>query len=305
MDRLTAMKVFAEVAARKSFTAAADNLDMSRAMTTRYVNELESWLGARLLNRSTRRISLTEAGEACLLRCRQILDITDDVEAVAGKRETEPYGLIRITTSVAFGQVHLAPVVAEYLKRYPKTRVDMQLLDRSVNLIEERIDLAIRTTNDLDPNLIARKLTDCRSVICASPQYLKERGAPRTPRELTEHNCLTYSHFGKSQWRFTHKKTGAVDAAEVTGNLSANEVLALTNACTAGAGIAMLPTYMVTDYVKRGELTALLTDWEALRLGMFGVYQSRKHMPATLRTLLDFLVERFGDTPPWDDDILG
>ena len=165
MDRLKAMQVFVEVADRGSLSAAAVHLDMSRAMVSRYLAEMEQWVGVRLLHRTTRRLSLTPAGAETLPRCRQMLDMVGDLHSAVATPEDTPRGLLRITTSMSFGARHLAPAVTDYVKRHPGTSVDLMLVERAVNLVEERVDLAVRITNDLDPNLIARKLAVCRSVV--------------------------------------------------------------------------------------------------------------------------------------------
>jgi len=298
MDRLTALQVFAEVARRGSFTAAADKLDLSRAKTTRYVAELESWLGARLLQRSTRRLALTEAGEAALLRCEQMQDLLDDLEGSAGGRDATPRGLIRVTSSTSFAQQHLAAALAEYRRLYPEVQIDLLVGDRTFNLIEEKIDLALRTTNNPDPGLIARRIATCRSVFCAAPGYLQQYGVPQMPADLAGHTCLTYSYFGKSHWRMT--RAGVEESVQIGGSFSANEVSVLQAAAEAGAGITMLPTYLAASALASGRLIRVLPDWQPDDLGLYGLYASRRHMPATLRTLLDFLVERFGPEAPWD-----
>lgn len=298
MDRITAMRVFVEVVDSGSQTAAADKLDMSRAMVTRYLAELEQWLGERLLHRTTRRLSLTDAGQDCLLRCRQVLEQVGDLESSAGVRSAEPKGLIRITTVMSFGRLFLAPAIAEYVARYPQVQVDMQLLDRTVNLVEERIDLAIRISNDLDPSLVARRLAPCKSVICATPAYLEKNGTPQALEDLAQHNCLTYAHFGKSQWRFT--RDGQAESVQVGGNISANEAATLLEVALAGAGITMQPTYLAAPLLRSGALVAVLPQWQPLEMGIYGVYASRRYLPPALRTLLDFLAERLGPKPAWD-----
>jgi len=301
MDRLTAMQVFAEVAKRGGFTAAAEHLDITRVKATRYVSELESWLGTRLLQRSTRRVSLTEAGEACLRQCEQMLSLTQDLQSTVGRRDRSPRGQLRMTTSISFGQAHLARAVADYLELYPDVSVDLMVVDRAVNLIEERVDLAIRIAGELDPNLVARRIAPCRSVICASPDYLRTRGTPDHPHALREHNCLTYTNFGRSEWRFGDGQGEEVQV-EIRGNLTANEAFILMEAALAGAGIAQLPSYLANPLIKRGELIELLPQWSPPELVIWGVYLSRRHLPATVRTLLDFLVERFRDARPWEGD---
>jgi DNA-binding transcriptional LysR family regulator len=273
---------------------------MSRAMATRYVTELEQWLNARLLQRSTRRISLTEAGEACLLQCRQMLELSSEMKDASGQDIREPKGQLRIATSMSFGMAHLAAAVVDYQKQYPQVSVDMLMGDRSVNLIEDRIDLAIRISGELDPNLVARRIASCRSVVCASPEYLRSHGVPASPDELTQHNCLTYSNFGKGQWRFARE--GKEIDVPVSGKLSANEATVLTQATLAGAGLALQPTYLAGPLIRSGHLSAVLPDWEPPELGIWGVYVSRRHLPAALRTMLDFLVARYTGVPDWDKD---
>ncbi len=298
MDRISAMRVFSEVVTRGSFTAAAETLGMSRAMVTRHIAELERWLGTRLLLRSTRRLSLTEAGEACMARSLQLLELVNDVEQVVGQRDTEPHGPIRITASVALGQTHLATALVAYLARYPHTRVEVQLGEPTANIAEDRVDLALRITNEIDPGLVARKLSVCRSVVCAAPAYLARHGTPHTLEALATHNCLGYSRFAKSQWNLS--RNGEEVAVQVSGNLNTNEAAALLQAAVAGGGVSMLPTFMVAPLLRNGSLVALLPEWQPATLGIYGVYVSRRHQPATLRTLLDFLAAEWGLQPAWD-----
>ncbi|MET4616521.1 DNA-binding transcriptional LysR family regulator [Stenotrophomonas sp. 2619] len=291
MDRMTAMNVFVEVVERGSLTAAAEALEMSRAMVTRYLAEVERWLGARLLHRTTRRISLTGPGEAALLRFRQILAIGDELHGELATDNPEPHGLIRVTASVSFGQIHLAAAVADFVKRYPLTRVELLLVDRVVNLVEERVDIAVRISRAIDPALIARRLAPCRSVLCAAPSYLAERGAPTTADALAAHNCLTHHYVGKSVWHL--QRDGRAIAVAVGGNISANEASLLLEAVRAGAGIAMLPTYQIAPLLRSGELIEVLPDYQVEGLGIHAVYASRRQLPTIMRSFLDFLVERF------------
>jgi len=297
MDRLKAMQVFVEVADRGSLSAAAVHLDMSRAMVSRYLAEMEQWVGVRLLHRTTRRLSLTPAGAETLPRCRQMLDMVGDLHSAVATPEDTPRGLLRITTSMSFGARLLAPAVTDYVKRHPGTSVDLMLVERAVNLVEERVDLAVRITNDLDPNLIARKLAVCRSVVCASPEYLAREGVPARIEDLSLRNCLTHSYFGKSLWRF--ERDGEPVDVPVSGSISANEVSVLCSAAVEGAGIAMLPTYYAAQYIASGKLQVILPQCKPPELGIYGVYVSRRQMPLILRSMLDFLVERLGSAP-WD-----
>lgn len=298
MDRLTAMKVFVSVVDLGSQSAAADQLDLSRPVVSRYLAELEDWVGARLMQRTTRKLSLTAAGLETLPRCRQMLELVSDLHAAVGAPDDAPRGELRISVSTSFGHAQLVEAVADYVKRYPLVKVDLQMLDRTVNLVDERIDLAIRVSNDLDPNLIARRLSVCRSVVCASPAYLREHPIPRQVQDLSQHNCLTHSYFGHSLWHF--EADGEQVSVPVQGNISANEALTLERATLAGTGIAMLPTYLVWQALRSGTLVRLLPEARPRELGLNAVYTSRKHMPATLRSMLDFLAARFTDPPHWD-----
>ncbi|AYR26688.1 LysR family transcriptional regulator [Herbaspirillum rubrisubalbicans] len=304
MDRLMAMQVFVAVVDGGSLSAAAEQLDLSRPVVSRYVAELEDWVGARLLHRTTRRLSLTPAGNELLPRCRQMLEYSDDMRHALEAPDETPRGLLRITTSTSFAQTQLIQAVVDYGQRYPGVAVDLLALDRTVNLVEERIDLAIRMTNRLEPNLIARQLGVCRSVICATPAYLARHGLPRKVEDLALHNCLTHSYVGRSLWQFDPKRKTAkasqkakTQTVAVGGSISANEVTVLLQAVLAGVGIGHMPAYMVAPLVASGQLVRLLPEYEPLQLGMYGVYASRKHMPATLRTMLDFLAQRFAGQP--------
>lgn len=292
------MRVFVTVVDLGSQSAAADHLDLSRPVVSRYLAELEDWIGARLLHRTTRKLSLTAAGAETLPRCRQLLELCGDMQAAVSEPDDAPRGLLRLSVSTSFAQAQLAQAIAEYVTRYPLVTVDLQVLDRTVNLVDERIDLAIRTSNDLDPNLIARRLTVCRSVVCATPAYLLAHPAPRKVEDLARHNCLTHAYFGKSLWHF--EEGGEHISVPVHGNITANEASTLLRVTLAGAGVAMLPSYQAGDYVRRGELVRLLPDAEPRHMNIYAVYASRKHMPLALRSLLDFLVQRFPEEPVWD-----
>ncbi len=295
------MRVFVSVVDLGSQSAAADHLDLSRPVVSRYLAELEDWVGARLMQRTTRRLSLTAAGQESLPRCRQMLELAGDIQAAVSAPDEAPRGELRISVSTSFGQAQLMDAIADYVKRYPGVKIDLQMLDRTVNLVDERIDLAIRTSNDLDPNLIARRLTVCRSVICASPAYLREHPTPLQVQDLARHNCLTHSYFGRSLWHF--EVEGESVSVPVQGNISANEAMTLQRAALAGAGIAMLPTYQAAPALHSGELLRLLPQAKPRELNLNAVYTSRKHMPATLRSMLDFLAERFTAEPEWDRDL--
>ncbi|MEO5670293.1 MAG: LysR family transcriptional regulator [Ramlibacter sp.] len=299
MDRIRAMQVFTEVADRGSLTDAGTALDMSRAMVSRYLESLETWLGARLLHRTTRRVSLTDAGAEALQRCRQVLELTGDVEAAAGARSAAPSGTLRVTTSNSFAQAHLAAGIADFLKLHPKAQVELITLERAVNLVDERIDLAIRISNQLDATLVARRLATCRSMICAAPAYLAAHGTPKAPEQLRAHRCITHAHIGRTEWRL--QRDGQAVKVPVGGPLQSNEVAVIRQAALEGLGIALLPTYFISEDLAQKRLVRLLPKYEPETLGIHAVYLSRQHQPLLLRAMLDFLAERFGgDVAPWD-----
>ncbi|GIU32746.1 LysR family transcriptional regulator [Shewanella hafniensis] len=309
MDRLEAAKVFMTIVERGSMVSAANALDMSRSMVTRYLSEMEEWSGARLLHRSTRSLSLTPAGEQVLDYCHRLLELANEVPAVSHASVAIPRGLLRISCSQFLAHQILAPVVRQYLASYPQASVNFHVSSQTVDLVAERIDLAIRITNELDPNLIARRLGECESVVCAAPSYLAARAAVLHPEDLTQHNCLTYSYFGDVMWRFYQTDVGAKQAqalnsdpksnqgqafnVPVNGNFSANDSMVVLNATLAGEGIAMQPLWAAKPYLDSGQLVPLLTEFKPQSLGVYGVYQSRKHMQPALRVMMDMLVAYF------------
>ncbi|WP_219953178.1 LysR family transcriptional regulator [Dickeya zeae] len=296
MDRITAAQVFVTITEQGSLTGAADALEMSRAMVTRYLAEMERWAEARLLHRSTRQLSLTHEGETVLQHCRELLAVSHKLDMPAKGRK-EPAGLLRLTCSPSLAQATLVAAITAYLLRYSKTAVDLQVASHTLNLIEERIDLAIRITNQLDSGLIARRLGGCPSVVCASPSYLATYGTPQRVEDLAVHNCLTYSFFGKSLWQFTRK--GDAIAVPVSGSFSANDSLVLLEAALNGAGVSLQPVYSVTDLIASKRLIALFPESQPQELDIYAVYHSRERMSPALRALVDFLAEWFGNNLEW------
>lgn len=299
MDRLSTIRTFIEIADQGSLTRAAETLDLSRAMVSRHLEGLERWLGTRLLHRTTRRVSLSEAGMEALPRLRQMLELAADLQAVSGARRAEPTGKLRITTSLSFAISWLTEAIVDFQGRHPRIKVELLTVDRAVDLVGERIDLAVRITNRLDDGMVARRLASCRSVLCASPAYLKRRGHPKRPEDLKSHDCITHAFGTRAEYRLG--QGGRLTTLGVTGPLSGNETAVLRQAALAGAGIAMLPTYFVGDELLRRTLVRVLPDHEPEPLGIHAVYLSRQHQPLPLKLLIDFLAERFGgDVAPWD-----
>ncbi|WP_022947191.1 LysR family transcriptional regulator [Methylohalobius crimeensis] len=300
MDKLTSMRVFARVAQSGSFAAAAKELGVSRAMATKHVMYLENSLGVRLLNRTTRRISLTEAGVAYLERCLQILEDIEETELSVAQLHTEPQGLLRISTPPFFGTFHLAPTVAAYMQQYPKVRVDIDIRGGVVDVVAEGLDLAIRLGELPDSSLIARKLASSPRVVCGAPDYFEKHGRPREPQDLRSHNCLVNWGFEPhDQWRFTGPD-GEVSTIRVSGTLQANTADPLRLAAIHGAGLVVLPTYIVGQDLSKGRLEAVLQDHELPAMDIYAVYPHRRHLSAKVRTFLDFLVERLHPIPYWE-----
>ena len=295
MDRLTAMQVFVEVAHSGSFSATADKLDMSRAMVTRYVGALEQWLGARLLQRTTRSVTLTDAGENCLRRSQQMLALVQDVEEETQSHDGALRGQLRITCSMSFAYAQMAAAVVDFLQLHPQLKIDLNASEGALNLVEARIDLAIRISAEPDPALIGRVLAPCTSVLVASPAYLAAHGVPQLPADLATHRCLSYANFGKSVWTFSRGDDHA--RVSVGSYFSANEATALLQGVLAGGGIALQPSYLANPHLQDGSLQVVLPDWKVPDMAIYALYPSRKHLSPAVRALLDFLVERFAQVP--------
>jgi len=301
-DVLAGMRVFTTVVDSGSFALAAEKLDLSRGMTSRYVAQVEAHLGVRLLNRTTRRLSLTEAGNDYYQRATQVLAMVEEAERAATQEAAEPRGTLRIATSVTFGARHLGEAISAYLRRYSKVRVDMALNDRIVDLVEEGFDLAVRIARRIDPGLVARPITRARMVACASPGYLKKHGTPRAPSDLAQHNCLTYAYAGpQNEWRFTRK--GRESTVRVAGNLQGNNGDFLGSAAAEGLGVVLQPTFLAYEALRAKTLVRILKDWQPDELTVYAVYPTRQFLPPKVRSFIDFLVEHFGPEPYWDKGV--
>ena len=301
IDIVASMRVFTAVVDAGSFAGAADKLDLSRGMATRYVAQLEAHLGVRLLNRTTRKLSLTEAGSDYYQRATQVLGMIEEAETSVAQEASVPRGTLRVTSSVAFGVRHLGWAITEYLQKYPGVHVDVTLNDRMVDLVEEGFDLAIRVTTRIDPGLIARRLTRARVVACASPGYLKRHGTPKSPEELVGHNCISYAYSPmKEDWHF--RRNGVDQTVPISGNLRGNNGDILVIAAIEGLGVALQPTFLIYEALRQKKLVRILSDWETDDLTVFAVYPNRKFLPPKVRSFIDFIAERFGPEPYWDFD---
>jgi len=301
IDIVASMRVFTAVVDAGSFAGAADKLDLSRGMATRYVAQLEAHLGVRLLNRTTRKLSLTEAGTDYYQRATQVLAMVEEAETSVAQEASVPRGTLRVTSSQAFGVRHLGWAVTEYMQRYPGVQIDVTLNDRVVDLVEEGFDLAVRVAAHIEPGLIARKLAPARIVACASPGYLKKHGAPKSPEELGDHNCLTYVNWSlQNEWRFRRKDVER--KVSISGNLRGNNGDILSTAAIEGLGVILHPTFMVYEALREKKLVRILSDWKVDDLTVFAVYPNRKFLPPKVRSFIDFLAEQFGPEPYWDFD---
>ena len=300
MDRLRAYEVFVAVVAKGSFTRAAETLDTSPANVTRYVNELEAHLATRLLNRSSRRLSLTEAGEALVERARGILDEVAETEAIASSAALSPRGRLRINAPLSFGILHLAPLWPRFLARYPEIELDVDLIDRVVDLVGEGYDLAVRISRVGSQALVGRKLAASRNIVCASPDYIARRGAPEVPADLLGHDCVGYSGAATADEWHLIDGAGRTHAVKVPCVMHSNNGDTVRAAALAGLGIIWQPTFLIGDDLRQGRLVPLLPGHRMPDIDVLAVYPSRRHLSAKVRVMVDFLAEAFRGTPPWD-----
>lgn len=292
-DRLTSMAVFVRAVEKGGFTAAAAEFGLSATMVGLHVRALEERMGGRLLNRTTRRQSLTEIGQAYYERCKQILADVEVAEAAATHAQASPHGRLRISAPVTFGVHRLMPALAEYLARCPQVEVDVDLSDRVRDLIDEGFEVAIRIGALADSGLVARELMPYRMAVAASPAYLKVHGTPHVPADLAQHNCLGFASWRHvDEWRF---QGGGVDATvSVRRNLRANNGEALRMAALAGIGVIMQPEILLAEDVAAGRLVRLLENCKAPEKPMHLIYLPDRAPSAKLRSFIEFAVERFG-----------
>jgi DNA-binding transcriptional LysR family regulator len=294
MNKLLQIEVLVEVVRSGSFVGAAEVLGMSKAAVSRHVSELEARLGMRLLQRTTRRLALTEAGQIFHARSKDILDSVSESEDEISTQTGTASGQLRISAPVTFGVRHLAPLWGEFRRRHPRVTLDITLADRVVDLIEEGYDLAIRIGRLSSSTLVSRRLAITRMVLCAAPDYLAAHGSPRHPHELAGHEILAYSYWSdKDEWRFDGPE-GTV-SVRTQPCLSSNSGDTCRAAALAGQGVILQPSFLVDTDLAAGTLVELMPEYRAVELGIYAVYPTRKHVPAKVRALLDFLGERFGD----------
>ncbi len=294
VDRLTALNIFRQIAELGSFAEAGRQLGLSPSAVSKNIGELEARLGARLINRTTRRLHLTEAGRVYLFHIVRVLDDLEDADRALGPLQQMPSGTLRISAPMSLTLTCLSTELAGFLARYPELALEVDLDDRQVDVVREGYDLAIRGVDTLgDSSLIARKLTTMSHVVCAAPSYLAAHGVPREPNDLVKHNCIRYTLSGHADlWGF--RKGGQTERVPITGRYKVSSSLAIRDALIAGFGISLVPHSYVRDDLTQGRLQAVLADWAPVESTIYAVYPSRQYVTPKLRVFLDFLVERFG-----------
>lgn len=300
MDVLSAMRIFRTVADKGGFSTAAKTLNISKASVSKQVSALEERLGARLLNRTTRRLSLTEIGQGYLDRARQILDDVEETESAVSLHHAAPCGTIRVNAPMSFGLQHLSPALCDFMSRYPDLSVDLSLNDRRIDLIEEGVDVALRIGRLADSSLIARRIAPARFAVCASPAYWDTHGRPQTPSDLASHLVGVYTMTDKPAVVTFIAPDGTEETVKVSGRLKANNGKVLHDAALADQAVVMSPTFMVGSDLRAGRLEQVLSAYGFPDAGIYAVYPPGRHLSAKVRAFVDFLVERFGPEPSWD-----
>ena len=297
MDKIKAMQVFIEVARLEGFSAAARKMHLSTTAVSRYVMELEDWLDVQLFNRTTRHLSLTDAGRAYLERCMHIVDDVENLEKNSSDINENPRGKINVTAPEFMGRQLLGPILPEFLIKYPDIRINLQLVDRYVNLVDEGFDLALRIGNLPDSNLISRKLGDMHMMIVASPAYLKKYGKPETIYDLKKFNCIVDSVADYlDRWPLINKNSST--NIKVNSNLMINNGELVREMAIAGLGITLLPDFFVKDDIKNGKLVAILKDKINKKGTISAVYPKSRHLSSSIRVFVDFLIEHVNEICP-------
>ena len=289
MDQLAALRALRRVVEMGSFTAAADALGISHTIVSRQVRQLEEHLGAQLLNRTTRRFALTDAGREYYESTREVLDLLDEADRNVGHHQAEPTGTLRINAPMAFGTIEVAQWLPGFMAKYPGVQVDLVCNDRMVDLIEDGFDVALRLARDLpDSTLVARRLATSKVVLAASPGYLQAHGAPTVPQDLTQHNCLVYTAATRaSEWTLVGAD-GAEHAVAVRGTLQANTNVALRAAAVAGVGIANAAAFIVREELERGALVEVLPGYTPKPRELYAIYPQNRHLSPKVRAFVDY-----------------
>lgn len=302
MENITDIAVFVQVVDSGSFTAAAERLVLSKSVVSKYVTRLENRLGVQLLNRTTRRLSLTEVGRIFYTKSQSGLQQLEQANDEVMRFQGAPLGTLRINAPMSFGVLHIAPVLADFLSLYSELSVDINFDDRKVNLVEEGFDLAVRISELPDSSLVARRLGPCRHTVCAAPEYFQRHGIPHQPEDLRDHNVLTYRYQqSPAEWNFLSPE-GTYISVAVSGSLQMNNSMALREALLQACGITLVPTFIVGADIKAGRLQSVLTNYRMLEHSIYIVYPQRRHLSPKVRAFIDFMIERITELPSWDHD---
>lgn len=292
MDDLRRMVIFFHVVEAQSFSGAARQLGIARSAVSRHITLLESSIGVRLLNRTTRRLSLTEAGETYFQSCARIVAEAETATQRISQLQEEPRGTLKIAAPISLGNQFITPLVRAFMQRYTALNVELRLDDEMVDMVSESIDVSIRVGWLHDSNLIARKIGDWPRYLCASPDYLEQHGRPESPTQLTEHEWIIFTRLpAPYHWTFTKNKRQ--ERIQVKGRLKTNNADAIHTSLLAGAGITAQVAFLVNDDIKAGRLERLLPEWDSGSVGMFAVYQDRHYQQAKVRLFIDFVCEEF------------
>lgn len=300
IGNITGLAVFAKVVEFESFSRAAEDLGLSKSSVSKQVAALEERLGARLLNRTTRRLSVTNAGARLFERCRSIVAEVEAAELEAGQLHSRPTGVLRVTAGMSLGHLHLAPALSAFLAAYPELGMELALNDRIVDLIDEGYDVALRIGELETSSMMQRRLTDIRIVTVASPDYLTRHGEPRHPSELVDHACISYSYvWAGGAWRF--KIPDRSHRVRITPRIQVNNGDAMARMAEAGTGITQLPSFLLHAGLRDGKLKPILADFEPPPLGLHAIYPPSRNLSVKVRVFIDFLAKHFAGTPYWDD----
>lgn len=300
MQAFSAIPLFVAVVEHASFSAAAEKLNITKSAVSKRITQLEEELGIRLINRTTRKLSLTEAGQRYYEYVAQSLNLAQQGIDAVGELQGQPRGKLKVTAPMSFGVLHVAPLIAEFLALYPDVEIDLHLADQMLDLVQESFDIGIRIGHLPESNLVARRLAPCVSVLCASQAYLDQHGTPQQPSDLSQHSCLQYSYYrGGTEWSVS--SAGTEYRVMPKGRLSVNNSEAIRRAVLEGAGIGNLPTFIVAKDIQAGKLQVVLSNYQLPDHAVYAVFPDRKHLPLKVRAFLDFIHEKLGtDTPYWD-----
>jgi len=302
MGQLEDMNVFIRVVEAGGISHAADQMSIAKSAISRRLVDLETRLGVRLLNRTTRTSSLTEAGQSYYERAIKLIDDVAELNAMTTDSRCALAGTIRLAAPLSFGLAHLAPAISVFAKEHPELTIDIDFSDRQIDLVEEGFDLAFRIADLKDSTLVARKISPIQHILCSSPDYVKEYGIPETPKDLKNHHLLQYNISKSSSWKLIDKK-GKEYLVRLSAKMTANNGDFLRDMAIAGHGILITPTFISWKALATGDLVPILSDYKLPQLNAYAVYPQTRYLSQRTRMLIDFLVERFGDNPYWDQNI--